>query len=141
MWQQRPARAPSVPLNSALAYLGVLVFAPAAPLYAAIPAFSPMAWRAELPDCIPVRVPFRDAVVLEPLRPPRLHCPQRSLFRRAGLQTTPPAARSARISAAKSPEPSLFHTTQSGGPLQTHKFCPVQAGRADTPPSPPLIPA
>ena len=90
-------------------------------------------------DCIPARVLVRDVVVLEPLRPRRSHGPQRSLFQRAGLQSTPPAAQSARISAAESPAPPRFRTTQNYAPSQRHTFCPGKRGRAAAAPVPDSI--
>ena len=80
-------------------------------------------------DCIAARVLVRDAVVLEPPRPRRSHRPRRSLFQRAGLQSTPPAAQSARISAAESPAPPRFPTMQNYAPSQRHTLS-WQAGQS-----------
>ncbi len=90
-------------------------------------------------DCIPARVLVRDVVVLEPPRLRRSHCPQRSLFQPAGLQSTPPAAQSARISAAESPPRPRFPTMQNYAPSRRHTFCPGKRGRAAAAPTPDSI--
>src|SRR5260370_5008289 len=134
-----PRTDPSAPPNSAIAYQGAPAYVPAALLYAAISAFSPAVSRTELPACIPFRV--RRAAVLEPLRPPPSHRPQRTPLPQADLRTTIPAARSARITATESPARPRFHTTQSCVPSQRHKSCPGKRGKAAAAPAPASIQA
>src|SRR5260370_22802210 len=130
VWQKRHARTPSAPPNSALACPAVPAFASAAPLYAAIAAFSPAAWKSAQLGCTPALVLVRDAGGPAPPRPPPAWLLQHSPVRPAAPKTTPPAAQSAPISATKSPAPPLPHTTQSYGPFRRRKFCPGKPGRA-----------
>src|SRR6267378_7429 len=78
--------------------------------HALTPIIPPGAWRVAQLGCIPAPVLARDAAVLTPPRPPPAYHPPLSPIRPAAPQTIPPAARSARISAAGSPAPPRAHT-------------------------------
>src|SRR5882724_9123856 len=134
VWQKRHERTPSAPLNSGLACPAAPACASIARLYAAIAAFLPAASRAVLPGYTHAPFVGRGAAapaLPHPLPPPRL---PRSPVPPAVLQTTPPAAQSARISATESPAPRGLHTRQSCAPSQTHTFVPGRPGRATAPP-------
>src|SRR5216684_6292756 len=130
VWQKRHARTPNAPPNSELACPAAPACAPAAPLGEAISAASPVAWRAAPPGCTPAPALVGDARARAPPHPPPAYPLQRSPIRPTAPQTTPPAARSARISAAESPAPPSLHTKQNCGPCQTHTSCPGKPDRA-----------
>src|SRR6267143_5593269 len=105
VWQKRHARTPIAPPNSVFVCPAAPACASAALLYAATAAFSRAVWKSAPLGCTPVRVLSRDAKALAPPRPQPAPLLLRSPIRPAGPQTTRPAARFARISAAESPAP------------------------------------